>query len=569
MSDGLSFPPSAGGGVSAAAILAAINPAPSVQTGVSGAKTLAFVASALQTQFDLTMSGATSLTIDAANAQPGMTMVVTLRGAYAWSFTGTPSYPNGLVPVAQCSATAFDKLQIVVEADGSLSILPVVLGASKPTITVQSVSPLFAASSATISGVYVGMNPANLDYSFDGGAFTTLASGAVTLSNGTFSFSTALPAGVGAHTVQVRSTGSGLTSAPFSLTTLAGQPAAGVVATAGAGNAAVSLIMAATAQGQAISSFQIGRGTSATGPFTNVGSATPASAPATGATSAAYNDTTPVNGTAYYYQVTAVTSGGSTAGSAIGPYTPNANGNLPTHYLAADASHSLYMTGGAGGSAFTANDYIDLAVLSAPTNLANQNVLATDWAPGTVNQTNGVYFYQLAPGGVPKASVVNRAGAITEFTASTGLTALGVTIPPGGIWSRIQVNGSSAAVTPTAPTVLGAGPTASIPAATGVHSVSLDGKNWVQLGAPLTGGTGGSGNGSGGIAVPTTTNYFNVGTYNSTNTFIGKIFKQIAVDLNARLITNPDPTIQATGTTSFNDTASTPNAWSANAGGII
>ena len=112
MSDGLSFPPSSGGGVSAAAILASLYPSPHVVTAAGSAQVLSFDAGARETVWDVTMAANTAFTIDTTNMVVGASIKLILRQDATAGRTPTlppkAAWPNGSVPVANTAAGKHD-----------------------------------------------------------------------------------------------------------------------------------------------------------------------------------------------------------------------------------------------------------------------------------------------------------------------------------------------------------------------------------------------------------------------------------------------------------------------------
>jgi fibronectin type 3 domain-containing protein len=150
-----------------------------------------------------------------------------------------------------------------------------------------------------------------------GGPYTTVATGvtATSYSNTGLAASTTYYYVVSA----VNAGGESANSAQASATTLAGGsvPPAPTGVTATAGNTQVSLSWTASS---GATSYNIKRATVNGGPYTTV---------ATGVTSTSYVNTGLVNGTTYYYVVSAVNSVGESPNSAQVSATPTAGGGIP------------------------------------------------------------------------------------------------------------------------------------------------------------------------------------------------------------------------------------------------
>jgi fibronectin type 3 domain-containing protein len=168
-----------------------------------------------------------------------------------------------------------------------------------------------------------------------GGPYTTIATGvtATGFSDVGLSASTTYYYVVSA----VNSGGESANSTQASATTQAGVPAAPTGLTATAGNNQVALSWTASS---GATSYNVKRATVSGGPYTTVASPTTAS----------YTDTTAVNGTTYYYVVSAVNTSGESANSTQVSATPTAGAVLLSQSQPVTASSSSGANPAANGN---------------------------------------------------------------------------------------------------------------------------------------------------------------------------------------------------------------------------
>lgn len=467
-------------------------------------------------------------------------------------------WPNGSVPALNSAANRIDALQF--STDDGVNYIGAVLTSSAvgSSLTINSPSgTIYPGSSIAVSDAYTGLAPANLGVSLDSAAYANLTAGSATITNGTFSFAQTAPSTAGTHTIQVNSTSNtGEASNQLSYAVAAAAPPTSVSTTGTAGNAAVAVTAIGTANGAPVTSFTEQDATSSSGPFTTVATLTPSTSPISGSTSASGTVSGLTNGTALYFQTIANTTAGNVTSAVAGPYTPTATvASAPTHYLASDSSHNSYITT-AASAPVVSDGYVDVVVWA---NLASNTAfeeLASKWTSSTGSATaaNANWIFQQNSSGSLFFEAVNSAGSFPNATSS--VTALSVQTPSSatGEYYRVEANLGTAAVTPAA------GAVTTVPAGYVYFSESPDGVNWTLVGTAITGLS------TGGISA-TTTSSTAIGTLNSNNIGTGSYYKLIERNSAGTLLVNADYTSLATGATTFNDTAATPNAFTISASG--
>lgn len=260
-------------------------------------------------------------------------------------------------------------------------------------------------------------------------------------------------------------------------------------------------------------------------------------------------------GNPVFFKAAAVNSAGSSILSSEVSATPSTG--TPAHALVTTASNSNAYVGTGTAANRGADNYVDMQVRMALNSYAadaGKNMpLAGRWKSSPSN-ANSSWLFALNPSGAPTflyfagSTVINAAGNAALTSAYTPTSA--------GVYLRGLLNVGTAAVT-TALTVAGQSAAFVAPAGSVSYFYSTDGVTWNQLGTTVTGITTTSLPQQG---IPL------VGHTGSTDTVaVGNFFSAIHRD-TAAIRFNPDFTTLATGTTTFNDTAPTPNAWTVNTG---
>ena len=528
-------------GVSFATIRAAINAnftalAPVVNTIAASGATQALAFTGLQeTYYDITLTAACAISLGAG--LPGQSIIVVFHGAYAWTGPAGAYYSNGLAPTPQCSATLIDIMQYTVLPNGSILGTPIVLGATAPSVSLAAFSgTIYPASSITVSGNYVGTAPTNLDYAIDGGAYTTLAAGVATISNGAFSFPLTAPA-AGSHTVLVRATGTGEVSPAQALTVSAPAVPAAPTLSVASGNALNTITWTDnSANGSAITAHKLYRGTTAGGE-TLVG---------TISTASPYSDTGLTNGIAYYYKLSAVNSIGEGAQSTEATATPAAAASGPAHYLnltgASGTSASTPITGGTGDTSRQAS-LIDYRVWINFSSYVSQSIIGVTTV--SVNGGNSLYLDQ---NGYPSIAAANNNAPSAYFSSATATLASASPSATRGIWLRVVAVLNPAAKTDISGVSFAGGTTTFF---TAPDNGSGSPGTWTQLGSVVSSGYSyAKGVSTGTISIGGNTTYGGVPT--------GKVYKVTLWDVDYSTTVpalNPDFTAQTTGVTSFTDSA--------------
>jgi cellulose 1,4-beta-cellobiosidase len=151
----------------------------------------------------------------------------------------------------------------------------------------------------------------------------------------------------------------------------------GLAASASSGRVALSWNASAGA-----TSYNLKRGASAAGPFTAI---------ATGLTATSYADTTVVNGTTYYYAVSAVNAGGESANSAAVSALPQATPPTAPTGLAASASSGQVALSWNASAGATSYNLKRGASAAGPFTAVATGLTTTSYADTTV--VNGTTYY--------------------------------------------------------------------------------------------------------------------------------------------------------------------------------
>jgi hypothetical protein len=524
----------------------------------SGASQTLTAAGAVDPVYDITLTANCTLTLEGQPTTPARMQTVTAWLRQDATGNRTVTFPSGIgwgggfVPVLSQTPNAIDVIQFAtlngtdwIGAVSAQGMIPNV-------IAIGSIGAGAVGGTHAVSGTYTGSRPVNLDYSIDGAAFTTLGSGAATITNGTFSFALPAPA-AGNHSLRLRSTSTGAISAATAFTTSAVGAPTNVTAVPTASNGGASVAASGTANGAAITTFTIQRSTAPDSGFSDVGTATPVSTPANGTTTATFTDTGLTNGTTYYYRAVAnSTAGNTTSPTSVGATPTSSTVAAPTHYLL--SSTSTRANNGSAQTPAVQAGYIDIAIWVAPSDLTRENELFGRWNNGAAGDSS--VLFTLKADGTLFIAWTN--GSINTRTSTASIPTFAADT---GIWLRAQINVSANDVVPVA-----GSPVSPVPKVVAIFSYAMptsvdpDALTWAKLGTNVAlVQTGFS------LAqIPNT-----IGTRDGTAALVGRAFKALVRDHTGRIMTNPDFTAQATGTTSFVDTAS-PNAltWTVTSGAI-
>lgn len=337
--------------------------------------------------------------------------------------------------------------------------------------------------------------------------------------------------------------GSSLPSNEISVTVVATVPGA-PNASATAGNGNITLNVSATSSGGSpVTGFNVYQG---------------AAAGAEATTPVLTNQQSPIvvtaaNGTAQFFTVTAVNTVGESAHSTEVTATPSSAISAPAHYLSATSG-----TGGSAGittpaSTTVATDgVLDIQVwinLSSYTPSKTSLILGNYPASGGTI-ANEQFGLSIGTDGQLSLYTANSTKAFVGFGSGSGVT-LGSVNPSAtlGIWARCFINAGSSAVND----VNGVSHPANslqfytaAPAATPSFSTFGAQQSIASLNVPTT------------IA-----GYYIFGAASGVS-LVGKFYKAIVYGSSGRILMNPDFTAQATGTTSFVDTATAANTWAVN-----
>lgn len=534
----------------------------------SGASQTLTAAGAVDPVYDITLTASCTLTLAAQQTTPARMQTITawLRqdstGGRAVTLPAGIAWPGAAVPSLNTAAGRYDVFQFTT-LDGGTSWLGSIVASAALAANI-SVTPItgtvYAGQTVTVTGAYYGTRPTNLDVSINSGAFTTLPAGTATITNGTISFPLTAPA-AGPATIAIRGTNTGITSAAASFTVAAASAPDTVSVTGEPASGQAALTMRGTAKGAAITSFTVQRSTSSTGTFTTVITVDTSSPPTSGVTTASYTDTGLTNDTAYYYKVIANTAAGNTTSAASAAVTPSGSLAVPAHYLAATSARRGRVA--APASANNTLGYVDVIAWIKPDSYAVDSTFFARW--GQQNASSAAYLMQLKADGTLFIAWVTGSGTFRAQASTAALSAKPATTPSNslGIMVRIQANMSNQAITAPAGSAVATIPAGgSIVFSAAVPSANdLDANVWTQVGTTIT-GLGATGFGP--EAIPAT-----VGGFDTDNTLVGRVYKALVRNIDGAVTFNPDFTAQATGTTSFVDTAAAPNTWAVPTGGIV
>lgn len=512
--------------------------------------------------YDITLTSACTLSL--TGGLPGYEQIVTVKlrqdsTAGRAVTLPTVTWPTGTPPTLNTKAGFYDTLAFRT-TDGGATWDGMVLGLAQASaaISLNAFSgTIYGGQALTASGSYLGAAPTNINTSTDAATPAALSAGIATISNGAFSFPYTAPSATGAHTLAVQETNApSIASGPLSFTVAAAVAPTNVTQALNSGNGQITITASGVANGAAITTFSVLRGTTAGGESaTPIGTITPAQTPQTGTTAGTYTDTTVTNGTAYYYKVVANTTAGNTT-SAEGTATPSSA--APAHYLNLPGS-----SGGAGATNTAANDgsgnFLDIQswVNLTAYSYSNTSIVLGRYVPanGSGTKSNSEWAMILGTNGALAVYVYTGDGTFHYAGSDSGSSAAANLLPSrnpsstSGIWLRAVINAGTAAVNDYQSN--------SIPAGTVRLYTSPDGSTWSQLGSDVSIGTNGLNKlGSTGSMI------YAAPTANGVSGATGKFYKAIVRDGTGALLVNADFTSLATGTTTFNDTAATPNAWS-------
>jgi fibronectin type 3 domain-containing protein len=183
-----------------------------------------------------------------------------------------------------------------------------------------------------------------------------------------------------------------------------GPPAAPTGLSATAGNNQVALSWTASS---GATSYNVKRATVSGGPYTTIASPTTAN----------YTDTTAVNGTTYYYVVSAVNGSGESANSSQVSATPSApsNPNAPTNLTASAGRKKMTLTWTQSTSPnITSNNVYRATVSGGPYTLRATIAPATSYTD--TGLTSGRTYYYVA-------TAVNSSGLESPYSNQTSATA--------------------------------------------------------------------------------------------------------------------------------------------------
>ncbi len=193
-------------------------------------------------------------------------------------------------------------------------------------------------------------------------------------------------------------------------------PAAPTGLAATAGNQQVSLTWTASS---GATSYNVGRGATTGGPYTTLSSPTATS----------YTDSAVTNGTAYYYVVAAVNSGGTSANSSEVSATPSAPAtmvNLTVDVLANRHTISPYVYGGAFPQDAPTITDSGLTVVRWGGNGAS----TYNWQMGTTNADNDYYFEDFVFGALNNSADSNSTQFIADVEAAKSVPLMTMVMLP-------------------------------------------------------------------------------------------------------------------------------------------
>lgn len=356
------------------------------------------------------------------------------------------------------------------------------------------------------------------------------------------------PSASGTATISTTNNASLTDPASLSLTVSSAATAPGAPSftlDAGDGKVVVSVTAPSSNGGSAITGYPIYTGSSAGGEATT---------PVTTLTAAgSYTLTGLTNGTPVYVKVGATNAIGTTV-AAEQSATPAA-ASAPAHYLSVTGYNPNVAT---KLSADMSGGYVDIRAWVNATNTSTTSSLVFgDYRTASANLKTSSVGLLITTNNSIAVQLVDTTGKSTSYDSLTDASGANIaSANPSattGIWIRAVVNASASANIDNLQV--------SHPANSVSFWTSLDGTTWTQLGVTQTyTGTG--------ILTPATNAYYIIS--DPHNGISGsKIYKAVAYDNAGNVIANPDFTLEATGATSFVDTAGIPNTWSVSGNATI